>query len=253
MKLYRFEKLEDNRIETIQNGKLWFSSPDKFNDLDDSRLRGVVNLNLSDEEYQSIIKAFDLIQNIDKFKHPFDEQLLEELKNYINASAKTSDLFNSLNDSAFINKLSFFLRAHFGICCFFSDNIANPLMWAHYADNHKGFCIEYEYDANQDVSQKIHEVVYASQLPIFTARELLFAPEESATRILTTKNLIWHYEKEWRFVLAKTKGKSALPKNMKPSKIIQGIRCCEESSQKLKLLAKNLNIDLQSFREAEAI
>lgn len=68
MKLYRFEKCEDKRIKTIAEGKLWLSMPNQFNDLYDSRLRGIAHFDLDNSEYQSVMDAFDLVQNVTTLK-----------------------------------------------------------------------------------------------------------------------------------------------------------------------------------------
>jgi hypothetical protein len=75
-------------------------------------------------------------------------------------------------------------------------------MWAHYADSHKGFCVEYELDIDEqgNLPTGFHRVVYASQLPYPSILELLLTPEECINRIVTTKAMEWSYEEEVRYI-----------------------------------------------------
>lgn len=47
------------RLETIEQKQLWISSPSKFNDLDDCKLRGLYSGVDDANNYQRILKALD--------------------------------------------------------------------------------------------------------------------------------------------------------------------------------------------------
>lgn len=173
--------------------------------------------------------------------------MVQELKNYMNIESRPNALSKALHDSAFVSKLRTLLQAHFGICCFFSGEItSHALMWAHYADNHHGFCMEYECTLNSNTLSDMHEVVYASKLPEITTFEWLFTPRKAATNILTTKDIIWNYEKEWRLIIGSVKGEVDLPVYIKPNKIISGARCTVDNKLKLKKLAQDLEVDFDT-------
>ena len=113
-------------------------------------------------------------------------------------------------------------------------------MWSHYADNHRGFCIEYDLSElkektilnfedyhfytepenyinerlNTAIKGGLFPVIYSSQRVNFpTTRLLKLKPEEIGTQqyqndidILLYKTFIikstnWSYEKEWRLIL----------------------------------------------------
>ncbi len=104
-----------------------------------------------------------------------------------------------------------------GICSF-SRTRKNQLMWSHYADEHKGFCIGFNKRVLASSSNKFHsiEVDYQSDLPhkkiierfyyfegfpgennIFNiASDILFS-------IIGTKYSNWKYEKETRLIRPK--------------------------------------------------
>ena len=86
----------------------------------------------------------------------------------------------------------------------------NRLMWSHYADSHKGFCIEYDFSKkSQDtLNQMPLPVIYSKVRPLIPW-EAAFdkTPEnmENAARQLTigvlTKDSDWSYENEWRILI----------------------------------------------------
>ena len=78
-------------------------------------------------------------------------------------------------------------------------------MWAHYADNHRGFCVEYEVRNPRSikVSASLHPISYSSAPLILDVEELLFTPKQAIIRIVTTKSSHWAYENEYRTVYLK--------------------------------------------------
>ena len=77
----------------------------------------------------------------------------------------------------------------------------NLLMWSHYADSHKGFCIKFDASheffnqkrGEQDEFYHLREVVYLEERPNKTMSNM------SGVDLLLHKSDIWAYEKEWRF------------------------------------------------------
>lgn len=90
------------------------------------------------------------------------------------------------------------LRAHMGVSSF-SERVDSPLMWAHYANSHKGYCVEYDF-SNSNMSSSILPVIYQDE--IFECSCVL--DEEKRRQIIITalvKSKDWEYEKEWRMVV----------------------------------------------------
>lgn len=104
----------------------------------------------------------------------------------------------------------------------FSETNDNTLMWSHYADQHKGFCVEYdlsELEADADVINHIFPIFYSTTRYLDTdiaemVRELKelnydiennnfpsYSPYlEDMTALFLHKSKAWEYEKEWRIV-----------------------------------------------------
>lgn len=75
------------------------------------------------------------------------------------------------------------------ICCL-SRSYKNTLMWTHYADSHKGCCIEVKVDSKVDC----YNVDYSSDI------QFVRNGKEELIHVLTTKSSYWSYEEEVRFI-----------------------------------------------------
>lgn len=91
-------------------------------------------------------------------------------------------------------------------------NYKNKLMWSHYADSHKGFCIKYDYSnlVVDDHTVLPLPVIYSDERPLISWKAALNNSSENVeeavlqfTKGLLTKDSIWSYENEWR-ILVKT-------------------------------------------------
>jgi hypothetical protein len=132
---------------------------------------------------------------------------------------KVSDI-NTLNDpyefTGYVadadhlkNPFKKMISDNYRIICF-SQSCESPLMWAHYADNHKGVCLKFEVHED-DCS----DITYPESMGEFVEdklknRSLAFKlavlcncgiTEEEFFKILTTKFSEWSYEKETRIFI----------------------------------------------------
>lgn len=245
IKLYRFEKFEDKRIETFLNKKIWLSSAKSFNDLSDCRLQGVYSSEVSESELNAVSEAASSLRTADDEAKLLTDDIFSKLLYLWNNrsepfTSQVNDIKGGLRRNAATNTTRNALLNSVKICCFFSGDIHEPLMWAHYADNHQGFCVEYEYTPQDD--SRILQVNYASQIAPLSVRELLLCPQESLTRLYTTKSIHWSYEKEFRYIELDTtnlecvsQGQAVdLPSYLSPKRIICGDKACRENVQQLK-------------------
>jgi hypothetical protein len=75
-----------------------------------------------------------------------------------------------------------------------SKNAQNTVMWAHYADKHKGAAIGIDFDK----MFKMHRVDYSEHRPKINVLEDF--TEEKYSKTLLTKSSEWEYEREFRTV-----------------------------------------------------
>nr|VFK43359.1 MAG: Protein of unknown function (DUF2971) [Candidatus Kentron sp. SD]VFK48776.1 MAG: Protein of unknown function (DUF2971) [Candidatus Kentron sp. SD] len=91
-----------------------------------------------------------------------------------------------------------------GVCCF-STLVDNPLLWSHYADQHRGFCIGYGFD--RVPKPRLERVVYGGDRTVKTsliAEAIIDNDLEARTLldrdVLLRKAYPWRYEREWRLL-----------------------------------------------------
>lgn len=103
--------------------------------------------------------------------------------------------------------------------CGFPDS---ELMWAHYADSHKGFCIEYDIE-QLALSEElwfnvscIDQVVYSPTIPKMCLTDILSNTGiQLITKIYGTKSNVWNYENESRLLYETSGIKKYNPASLK--------------------------------------
>ncbi|EPW4543326.1 DUF2971 domain-containing protein [Vibrio vulnificus] len=128
-----------------------------------------------------------------------------------------------------------------GICSF-SRTKKNQLMWSHYADDHRGFCIEFKESSllsNNKVIKSI-DVNYQVDLPKLNVINNVRIDgykinatfdSDIFTKIIGTKYTSWKYEKETRLVLIKSSPLKFLPTDV--SSICFGLRMPQKDQNTL--------------------
>ena len=76
-----------------------------------------------------------------------------------------------------------------------SKECTNPLLWAHYANSHNGFCVGYEKQSIQKITSNINDISYCTKRP-----EINFDNPDDLVNLLFVKSKAWDYEKECRAV-----------------------------------------------------
>jgi hypothetical protein len=78
----------------------------------------------------------------------------------------------------------------------------NLLMWSHYADCHRGICVEFKVTGGKLFGCDLCEVNYEEEYPKLSVYDDIDL--EWTKRYLTTKACDWRYEQEWRIVYRET-------------------------------------------------
>ena len=103
------------------------------------------------------------------------------------------------------------------VACFSEIN-DSILMWSHYAQNHKGFCIEYDL-SDWDCKDHLKPVQYVDERHYIRSNFADNLPPNAGREIMDAalfKSAEWSYEKEWRLVMTaveivKPKFKDTIP------------------------------------------
>lgn len=135
-----------------------------------------------------------------------------------------------------------------------STDYKNRLMWSHYADSHKGFCIEYDFsDEKSDIFNRVFllPVVYSEKRPVVPWKAALVDNSENRieariqmTKALLTKDAVWGYENEWRILLKSDNAELKMPK---VTCIYIGKAVSEENRNRILEIARDNNIPVKQM------
>ncbi|MPM22702.1 hypothetical protein SDC9_69160 [bioreactor metagenome] len=76
-----------------------------------------------------------------------------------------------------------------------TETYDNPLMWAHYAASHKGFCVGYAKESIQKICTKFAPIKYCASPGQINTDNL---DMNEIDDLLFVKSTDWSYEREWR-------------------------------------------------------
>lgn len=255
-KIYKYRTFEKAyNIENIENNKIKLTDPKKFNDPYDSALSYSISFDSKIdsvlfraflEENKNIVsdKTMPLINKLEKGATLNDIFLELATSNGIEKSEAVNmsrDLQGFLSDylTKYVN--SNFPSSSLRVCSFTTKN-DNMLMWTHYADEHRGFCIEYDISDIRnsfEIRRRLYPIIYTNEL--FKPQKYNFKEEELWAQELVAslfKSQDWCYEDEWRFVEAGGIG-SEFFDIQKPSAIYFGARY-DENNEMNKINVQNL-------------
>lgn len=160
----------------------------KFQPINKYSLHGLAN--------QSLFFAHPSVLN-DPFEFELhDEVCSDEMLQYIRSSGGVGSEISSVELRSNLKKEARRHIADFGVVSL-SERDDSPLMWGHYANDHKGMCLEFEV-ANHEGS--VIPVDYSDELAVLTDPKVPFWHKDNALKPLTTKHSDWSYEKEHRLL-----------------------------------------------------
>ena len=216
--LYKYRSIDEKNFDhsrhIFTNNEVYFSSPIEFNDPFDCQFG--LSFQSSAEDKRLYLERY--LANSD-----FRLNRSEKAK-WINAQMKgLGHLESHLKDKAIesmrdtINNL--------GVYCLSrkSDDI---LMWSHYADCHRGYCLKFIDGSNLPFIAAAQEIEYSVTYPIVNP-----IMEDDVTRLkksLLHKAKHWEYEQEWRIIDYKNgPGVKKFPSNILVG-VIFGCRMAED-------------------------
>jgi len=216
--LYRFRSGNPHSLEALTSHTTWLAAPNDFNDPFDSsfaisprefgaqylrsQFRVIcrkLNLEFSEDEKENVEQAGDPLGEILRVYQRRGTPVTEKVAQFL--STISSDWAVTAFDKVIARG-----RDSIRLCCF-SERVDSILMWSHYSEFHRGFCLEYDTGSllSDDVERaaitaaSLHPVHYADKLLDATAR---ISPDNPFIPLMVacTKSLEWAYEEEWRFI-----------------------------------------------------
>ena len=235
--LFSFYRNRDYCYNTCENGELFLSFPKNFNDQFEGKV--LVDKNEFAIEYCSRIFGEDFVLEFDKnvlgkdfFQKLEFLQMVEKNKFEVWEGLGDFNIYNILYEygidklkqnilckyNLYLKKL-IKVRNRYGIACFSTiPPTQNVVLWAHYADNYKGFCVEYRLGLGLEedrivtyLREHIYKVKYTDKFKVFNVKKLLNIPVNKIEKnkeihkyikeILTIKQKQWAYEDEYRLII----------------------------------------------------
>src|SRR6218665_619880 len=202
---FKYRKLTAQTIENIENKQIWLSKIGSLNDPFESSIQfdndASLRLYFASDVFQKgfetkfgfALTARELDQIINS-NQPYSTYLkVCGLKNIVFNDSPEKQLSKAQRRGAEIIDE---INEHNRICCF-SERNDSLLMWSHYADEHKGICIEYDLGSNDEIRPFLSPIAYSDTIyKIKTFDDLTPLQQIGA---MLTKCKDWEYEEEWRY------------------------------------------------------
>ena len=211
--LYKYYSENPLNLDTIKKHEMWYSAPCNYNDAFDC------DISINEK---ALFECF--------LKEASQERRIRQgSSGWMNLKGVVHKQIHNLQEEFEETKRTT------GISCL-SESDSSLLMWAHYANNHKGMCVEYEL-------LKISNQLKFTPVPvIYTNDRVTLSSLESENldhdtmkifvESITTKSSEWNYEKEWRIIRDEAAcgtrwnkaDKGALLEMIRPTSITLGCR-----------------------------
>lgn len=181
MPLYKYASFNDKTLENLENHALRFNTPEKFNDPFD------------------IYPCFK-IENRKKY----NERLREKYRAPDCIISKLSD--DDIIYFANIDERSTYTNSNKGITCFSKEN-DNIVMWANYADKHRGICLKFSDGTLKETTKKLYiKYPYSYERPKIVINLDDIEKDDKHLKkdvsdLISTKSHAWKYEKEVRLMI----------------------------------------------------
>lgn len=213
---------------------------------------GIINLPEHVETFESYIRNMGIEDDADEIslvKLLYMKQKPDDNDIAIKLDRGFSEIDKRINEA--VNNMLYIVS----LCV---DN-KNRLMWSHYADNHRGFCIEYDFslvNLSDDVAL-ISPVIYSSMRPKIPWKAYIATENSDKARIdkeiftslllaLLTKDEVWSYEREWRIFIPASK--QMINIEAPPiSCIYLGALCSDENKEKMVSIANRLGVQVKKM------
>ena len=196
-KLYKYLPKSENSLQNLRNRRIYFPTPSELNDPFDCN----VPVNIVDSTSEDLKKVYQMLYNKMDNSEVVSNQYLsnglpnENFQKYIHNFAEKVELIKR----KYFNEI--------GVACF-SESLSsipdNILMWSHYANGHKGFCLEFDtsYFPFTGLPIPMQEVKYKADYPSLRSGQAIKGGEVWVEPLIN-KSKEWTYEQEWRLVVGK--------------------------------------------------
>lgn len=235
--LFKYYSDEPKKLQAVKANKLWYSMPCNFNDVFDC------DISINQEElFNCVLRRF-----------PNNRRIMP-------GSIEWNQIRRTINEQAQLMRATFDeARSNIGVSCL-TETCKSLLMWAHYANCHRGMCVEYP------LAEIEHQLGYLPIPVIYSESRVSFRLPNSQTiekdalklvvQSLTSKSPEWSYEREWRMLRDDVscgeqwnkKEQGALLKMIRPCSIILGCAAKPDFEEEVKTYCADSRINLYKMK-----
>ena len=221
---YRYRGFSTNTLDSLCYDRLYFAHPGTFNDPLDCN--ATIECDSSLDELRTLLSVLirkrvksDVLASLGQARIKGEGAAAHAEKRALSeAQSQLAEIAHNATDPEYTvskveaegllltSEVERELCRHYerGVCCF-STTYANPLLWSHYGDQHRGLCIGFGLDRRPKPQPR--RVVYGGSRSVPTSlltralvHEDQMAKEELDRDVLLRKARGWGYEKEWRLI-----------------------------------------------------
>ncbi len=132
------------------------------------------------------------------------------------------------------------------------EEYLNELLWAHYADSHKGICIKYRFSSNMTQYGKDNKTIAFFSDIKYTAKLSNYNPDKiiGIKDAIFYKGTAWEYENESRYICFKLDGKGlydVMPTKNNIEAIYFGVECPVENKREILNILRNRKLESRNF------
>lgn len=297
--LFKYRKPTEEAISNFENDEAWFSHPEDFDDTMDSTLNNDIESELEDfekdpDKYIKKLSLAFIAASAAKYNVKIEISQIEDGIKLFNSDGTINEIAMKMflhgkipanaidaciqrlkfNSQKFISKnikasirgyLSSYLDMNKKVrkevlVYSLAEESNNQAMWGLYADESKGFCVEYVFPADTLLGQRIIMnlfPIYYGEKPLINFFDVLTKGLYSNKTIngidyddykewfvsAYTKDITYNFQKEWRITFSKIMGNNLQPFPFIKSVTI-GERMSKENKARIIEAAKKKNIDI---------
>lgn len=234
--LYKYRQVSALSLAALAKARAWYSKPASLNDPNDVAARW-------DKDFSAKEILEDYVMKREAGGPPmgiaaYIQKLLDSGKSHEHVLRKIDKMFmpidkktqrEALQDVLYYNEVLFSSMGVFSL----SSEPDNQLMWAHYADSHRGFCLGFENHETNVLGQGGNPVDYVERMPKPSITSFsMDAGGDVVSLIAYTKSKQWAYEKEWRVL--KQEGDKLYPYPGRLVEVIFGLNMTADAQGKVR-------------------
>lgn len=256
---FKYRSLSERTLESLSEGYIWLAEISSLNDPFECSIQ--FDNNECWREYYSSEKFKDMfefktgqiitkkeLKRLTTSAEPFEEYIKICRNRNIPFALTAEQQKQKIQDrwAAIQEETNRNLRI-----CSFSLNKNSLLLWSHYADEHKGICIEYDFEDIDVIRTFMQPIIYRDKVHKMGVMEEYSVMQMVGSSLIKSKD--WEYEQEWRLTIFKQQDN--FPQKMSvplPKAIYLGTRfnLVEKNlKDKLFLFAKEHKIALYQMRK----